>query len=116
MIDFGKHIKKLRNERGLSQEVFASKIGVHVTNLSKYERNISTPSLEIAEKMAKELDISLDQLVYGVNKADNLLNDSQLLNLFTKTQSLSDSQKATVKDLLEAFILKSNLQKQLSSS
>jgi len=60
---------------GFSQEVFANKIGIHVTNLSKYERNISVPSLEIAEKMAKVLSISLDELVYGSNKADNLLQD-----------------------------------------
>ncbi len=104
----------MRNEKGFSQEVFANKIGVHVTNLSKYERNISTPSLDIVEKMAKELNISLDQLVYGTNKADNILNDNQLLNLFTKTQSLPENQKATVKDLLEAFILKTDLQQKLA--
>lgn len=114
MIDFGKHLKQLRSEKGFSQEVFANKIGVHVTNLSKYERNISTPSLDIAEKMAKELSISLDQLVYGVNKANSILNDNQLLNLFTKTQSLPENQKATVKDLLEAFILKTDLQQKLA--
>ena len=60
MNNFG---KELRNEKGFSQEVFASKVGIHVTNLSKYERNISIPSLEIAKKMAKVLSISLDQFV-----------------------------------------------------
>ena len=113
MDGFGEQLKRLRNERGFSQEFLASKIGVHVTNLSKYERDLSTPSLEIAQKMAKAFDISLDQLVYGNNKADVLLKDSQLLNLFTKTQNLPDNQKSTVKDLLEAFILKTNLQQQL---
>ncbi|NOQ72498.1 MAG: helix-turn-helix domain-containing protein [Crocinitomix sp.] len=114
MNGFGEQLKRLRSERGFSQEIFASKIGVHVTNLSKYERNISTPSLDIAQKMAKAFDISLDQLVYGNDKADLLLEDSQLLNLFTKTQDLPDNQKSTVKDLLEAFILKTNLQQQLT--
>jgi len=50
MDNFGAHLKYFRIERGFSQEVFAVKIGVHVTNLSKYESNKSIPSLEIAKK------------------------------------------------------------------
>jgi len=114
MDNFGKNLKELRSEKGFSQETFAAKVGIHVTNLSKYERNISIPSLEIAEKMAKILSISLDQLVYGNNKADAVIQDHQLLNLFAETQQLNETQKNTIKDLLEAFILKNNLQKQLA--
>lgn len=113
MNDFGKNLKELRSEKGFSQEIFANKIGVHVTNLSKYERNISIPSLEIAEKMASTLNISLDRLVYGDNKASNVIKDNQLLNLYTKAQDLSEENKNTIKDLLEAFIFKINVQKQL---
>ncbi|MCB0541252.1 MAG: helix-turn-helix transcriptional regulator [Bacteroidetes bacterium] len=39
--------------------------GVHVTNLSIYERSKSIPSFEIVEKMEAALDISLNELVYG---------------------------------------------------
>ena len=87
---------------------------VHVTNLSKYERNISVPSLEIAEKMADALEMSLDELVYGQQneKARVRIADNELLNLFNKTQDLPDDQKKTVKDLLSAFLLKSNLRQQ----
>ena len=114
MVNFGEHLKQLRSERGFSQEIFASKIGVHVTNLSKYERNISTPSLDVAERIAKAFNISIDQLVYGDQKANSTLEDNELLNLFTKTQQLPKNQKSTVKDLLEAFILKTDLQNRLS--
>ncbi|WP_430613533.1 helix-turn-helix domain-containing protein [Flavobacterium sp. JP2137] len=71
-------------KKEFSQDVFASKIGIHVTNLSKYERGISIPSLEVAEKIATELNISLDQLVYGDNKAENIIKDNELLSLFVK--------------------------------
>ena len=91
-------------------------IGVHVTNLSKYERSKSVPSLEIAEKMASALDVSIDELVYGKKneKARIYIADNELLHLFNKTQSLSDDQKKTVVDLLSAFLLKANLTKQLA--
>ena len=115
MEDFGANLKRFRSEKGFSQEAFAQMIGVHVTNLSKYERNKSIPSLEIAEKMAKALDMSLDQMVYGQQneKARTHIVDNELLSLFNKTQQLSDDQKKTVVDLLSAFLLKANLTQQL---
>lgn len=116
MEDFGANLKRFRTEKGFSQEAFASQIGVHVTNLSKYERNKSVPSLEIAEKMATALDMSLDEMVYGQQneKARIRIADNELLSLFNKTQQLPDDQKKTVVDLLSAFLLKSNLKQQLS--
>ena len=116
MEDFGANLKRFRTEKGFSQEAFAAQIGVHVTNLSKYERNKSVPSLEIAEKMATALDISLDEMVYGQQneKARIRIADNELLSLFNKTQQLPDDQKKTVVDLLSAFLLKSNLKQQLS--
>ncbi len=115
MENFGSNLKQFRSENGLSQEAFAAKIGVHVTNLSKYERSKSIPSLEIAEKMATALDISIDELVYGRQneKARTHIADNELLNLFNKTQSLDDDQKKTVVDLLSAFLLKADLARQL---
>lgn len=114
MEDFGEKLKKLRTDKGLSQTLFAQKVGVHVTNLSKYERNLSIPSLEMAEKMATILETTLDELVYGKQKANNRINDDELLTLFSKTAQLPDKQKETVKDLLSAFLLKSNLKQQLA--
>ena len=65
MENFGANLKQVRTEKGFSQDAFATQIGVHVTNLSKYERNKSVPSLEIADKIANVLEISLDELVHG---------------------------------------------------
>jgi len=94
---------------------FLLQFQVHVTNLSKYERNKSVPSLEIAEKMATALDMSLDEMVYGHQdeKARVRISDNELLSLFNKTQQLPDDQKKTVIDLLSAFLLKASLKQQL---
>jgi transcriptional regulator with XRE-family HTH domain len=116
MEDFGKRIKELRTAKNFSQEAFAQMIGVHVTHLSRYERGKSVPSLEVAEKIASTLDISLDEMVYGQQneKARTHITDNELLNLFNKTQQLSDDQKKTVMDLLSAFLLKANLTQELA--
>ena len=48
-------------------------------------------------------------------KVKNSLKDNELLNLFTKLQSLSNKQQDTVKDLISDFILKADLQKNLTA-
>jgi len=44
----------------------------------------------------------------------NIIKDNEPLNLFIKTQDLAEGQKTTVKDLLKAFIFKTNLKEELS--
>lgn len=114
MSNFNDNLKKLRSEKGFSQEVFAKKIEVHVTNLSKYERNISVPSLEVAKRMAEVLDVSIDTLVFGHKTLDEDISDQELASLFKKVQLLSDKQKDTVKDFLSAFVLKADLTQKLT--
>lgn len=65
---FGKRIRALRQERGLSQidlrERMEKEAGVTIgeTYISELERKPITPSLEIAAAMAKVLDVTLDYL------------------------------------------------------
>ncbi|MDC1285663.1 hypothetical protein N8Z33_03140 [Flavobacteriaceae bacterium] len=98
-------------------EVTNSKDIVYPQNRERLSVGYATsmPSLEIAEKMATALNMSLDELVHGQQneKARIRIAYNELLNLFNKTQELSDDQKKTVMELLSAFLLKSNLKQQL---
>lgn len=116
MNDFSKRLKELRAKKGISQEDMAKSIGVHVTHLSRYERGLSVPSLEVAEKIANTFNVSIDLLVYGNQDtvAQQSIKDRELLNMFNTVQKFDDKQKDTVKDLISAFILKSNLKQQLA--
>lgn len=63
-INIGENIKKYRNKQGLSQEDFAKKSGVKYTTLTKIESNvIKKPSVLIMAKVAKALDISIEDLI-----------------------------------------------------
>ena len=114
--DFGATLKKYRTQRNMSQENFANKAAIHVTNLSKYERNKSVPSLDVAERMAAVLEVPLDELLHGEpqQQAKEHLADKELLSLFDKTQQLPEEQRKTVVDLLSAFLFKYNLSRQLA--
>jgi len=63
-INIGENIKKYRNKQGLSQEDFAKKSGVKYTTLTKIESNvIKKPSVLIMAKLAKTLDVSIEDLL-----------------------------------------------------
>ncbi len=58
----GKRIQMRRKELGYSQEVLAEKIRVSRAYVGFIEQGRNTPSLEILEKIAKQLKISLSDL------------------------------------------------------
>lgn len=62
--NIGENIKKRRTKLGLSQEDFAQKSGVKYTTLTKIESGvIKTPSVLMVEKIAKALDVSIEELL-----------------------------------------------------
>ena len=62
--NIGENIKRRRTKLGLSQEDFAQKSGVKYTTLTKIESGvIKTPSVLMVEKIAKALDVSIEELL-----------------------------------------------------
>jgi transcriptional regulator with XRE-family HTH domain len=60
--EFGRHLRKLREERGLTQEELADRAGMHFTYVGQIERGIRNPSLVNLHKLAKALNISAGKL------------------------------------------------------
>jgi transcriptional regulator with XRE-family HTH domain len=116
MNDFAENLKKCRTQKGISQDEIAKKISIHPVQFSRYERGQSAPSIEVVQKIAVALDVSIDQLVYGDqdNKAEQSISDRELLSMFQKIQLLNERQKETVKDFLSSYILKSDLKQKLA--
>ncbi len=59
----GKNIKRIRKEKGLSQEALAFECDLHRTYISGIERVIGNPTILIIEKIATVLAVSSDQLL-----------------------------------------------------
>lgn len=60
---FGDRLRKLRLERGLTQEELADIAGMHFTYIGQIERGIRNPSLINLEKIAKALKIRAGELL-----------------------------------------------------
>ena len=60
----GDKIKQLRNKQGLTQDELARKSDLPYTTLTKIETNVITkPSIQTVMKIAKGLDITVDDLM-----------------------------------------------------
>lgn len=57
------NVKALRTSRGLAQERLGLEAGVDRTLVSKIERQIANPTLEILVKLAVCLEVPVDQLL-----------------------------------------------------
>ncbi|MBI2593258.1 helix-turn-helix transcriptional regulator [Candidatus Daviesbacteria bacterium] len=60
---FGKHLRKLREDRKLTQEQLADEAGMHFTYIGQIERGLRNPSLINLHKLAKALKVSAGQLL-----------------------------------------------------
>ena len=60
---FGKRVRELRKERGLSQVELAAKVGIDRSYMGFLERGERNPSLEVIAKIAEALSVTPDELL-----------------------------------------------------
>ena len=84
--DVGQRIKRLRMEKGLTQERLSEAIGVGPSHMSHIESGSTVPSLEVFIAILNALDCSADELLCRETKAGKPLLNSWL----TETKILSD--------------------------
>ncbi|MBG0765069.1 MAG: helix-turn-helix transcriptional regulator [Tissierellales bacterium] len=64
---FASNVKKYRTLKGLSQETFAEKAGLHRTYISAIEREKRSIALDNVQKIADALEIETDVLFIDQN-------------------------------------------------
>jgi transcriptional regulator with XRE-family HTH domain len=102
-MDFAHRLIALRKNRGLTQQALAERVGIHVSQIRRYEAGDSQPNLDALRNLALALSTSTDALVF--DEAERGPQDDLRLQ-FEATARLDDDGKNLVKALLEAVLLR----------
>jgi transcriptional regulator with XRE-family HTH domain len=63
---FGRVLKQIRQERGLSQEELGFRSGYHRTYISLLERGLKSPSLRTIFQLADALEVKPSEMILSV--------------------------------------------------
>ena len=65
MTDLGEKLRKVREERGVSREALAQKLGIALAQLLDWEEDREVPDLEHLARLCDSLGITIDDLLKG---------------------------------------------------
>ncbi len=106
-MEFPKRLAALRKEKGLTQQSLADAVGVHVTQLRRYEAGTSQPTLTVLRKIAVALSVSADVLLFD---QDERGPHDELRLKFEALEGMSEEDKRVVASLLDAYIKKHQIE------
>ena len=68
---FAENVKRLREEKGLTQKQLANLVGITQPTIAQYEIGIKVPTIVIGAKIAKELDTTCKDLLSDRKQEEN---------------------------------------------
>ena len=80
---FGENLRKIRNEKGLTQDELASLLGTSKQVISRYENDLRSPKVSVVADYAEKLGVSIDELTISHK-------DGKLFFFFPEDDSQSD--------------------------
>lgn len=70
-MSIGENIKKIREEKKMSMSYLADKLKISKSTISRYESGQREPNIETLNKIAKALDVTINDIVRNEEKASN---------------------------------------------
>ena len=89
--DFGLILKGLRKEKGWTQEELANKINKESSIISRYEKNLQSPTFNTVRAFSALFNVSMDYLS-GMERQSNI-----------STVGLNEKQRNIITQLIEQF-------------
>lgn len=72
---FGELVRRLRTEKGYSQEQFSFRVGLHQTYVSSVERGERNVTIGTADRIARALETTLSDLFGELERRPNDASD-----------------------------------------
>ncbi len=109
---FANKLTAIRKSRNLTQQELAEKVGIGISQMRRYEKGSSSPTLEVIKNLAITLGVSTDELIFDNNErvAASRILDKELLRQFETVSSLTSRDIEAVKTVLESIIIKNRIE------
>lgn len=100
MVDFGKRIRELRKNNGLTQGELAEKLSLTKSVVSAYENDIRLPSYDILLALSRIFKVSTDYLL-GQSKIEADIIESK--KQYADMTGLSESEMEALRNLIHVM-------------
>ncbi len=102
-LQFNERLAALRKERSLTQQALADMVGMHISQIRRYESGQSQPTLDVIRKLAVSLSVSADMLLF---EKDERGPDEELKLQFEAVSRLDAEEKRVIRSVIESMILR----------
>jgi transcriptional regulator with XRE-family HTH domain len=100
---FPERLAALRKAKALTQQSLADRIGLHISQIRRYEAGDSQPTLDVIRKLAIAFSVSADVLVFEEGERGP---DPELRLQFEAVSQFTPEEKAVAQTVLESLILR----------
>lgn len=109
-LDIGSNIKRIREDRGLSQRDVITSIGMEAAQYNRIEKGKTNPSVTTIEKIATALGVKTYELFLEDVSSQNINSfDKTLVEKLFLIEKLAVEEQKTIFSMLDAFISKQKL-------
>ena len=100
-MSFPERLAALRKEHGFTQQQMADKIGMHVSQLKRYESGASQPTIEVFRRIALALNVSADMLLFEIDERGP---DERLKLQFEAVSKLDEKEREAVETMIAGVL------------
>ncbi|MFN3406101.1 MAG: helix-turn-helix domain-containing protein [Cytophagaceae bacterium] len=107
-MNIGDNIRRIREEKGLTQQQIAELISMHRSNYSKVESGQRDISVEALNKIAKYFGMTIDQIVNfdGTTPQEVTVEDKSMIEQLKLIQELEPEEKNMIFKMIDTFLTK----------
>jgi len=102
-LNFHERLAALRKTRGLTQQALSEMVGMHISQIRRYEGGQSQPTLDAIRKLAIALSVSADMLLF---ETDERGPDEELKLQFEAVCRLDPEEKKVIRSVIESILLR----------
>jgi len=102
-MEFAARLAHLRKQKGFSQQALADAVGIHASQIKRYEAGATCPSLDALKMLAITLGVSADALLFDESERGPAEDFQLKLDVISH---LNEDEQRIIREVLDAMLLK----------